>query len=181
MCVITAAMMGGSMMAATAANVGIVGSVISAAGQIEQGKAQQEAGEYSATVQENNAKVSDWKAKDAIDRGIMEERVHLQKATKLKGRQRTVLAAQGIVLDSGSAADIIEDTDLLSDYDAQIIDANAQREAYDHKVAASNQRAQADMDRTAGENAYRASQFNAMSSLLSGASSTADRWYRYSQ
>jgi hypothetical protein len=89
------------------------------------------------------------------------------------------LAASGVEVDDGSALDILGDTAELGELDALTIRSNAEREAYDYKVAAMNQGAQAGINRVSGQNAASAGRYGAMTSLLSGAGSISDKWYKY--
>jgi len=157
-----------------------MGAMSQASGQRAQGQAQKQTYDYKAQVNENNKQVSEWKAQDAVDRGYVREQEHRNKVSNLKGRQRAVLAASGVEVDTGSALDILEDTAALGELDALTIRSNAEREAYDYKVAGMNDGAQADVNRMSGENALAAGNMGARTSLLQGAGSVASKWYTMS-
>ena len=187
MCVFAAAAAGtvGGMTAgmATMANISMgmqgIGMVMQYQGQKAQAQAQQQQYDYQAQVNENNKQIAEWQAQDAVDRGSVKEKQHRIKVSQLKGRQRSVLAASGVEVDDGSALDILGDTAELGELDALTIRSNSEREAYDYKVAAMNQGAQAGINRVSGQNAASAGRYGAMTSLLSGAGSIADKWYGY--
>jgi len=187
MCFFAAAAAGtvGGMTAAQAmmANISMgmqgIGTVMQYQGQKAQAQAQQQQYDYQAQVNENNKQIAEWQAQDATDRGAIKEKQHRIKISQLKGRQRSVIAASGVEVDSGSALDILGDTAELGELDALTIRSNAEREAYDYKVAAMNQSAQAGINRISGQNAASAGRYGAMTSLLSGAGSVADKWYKY--
>ena len=164
-----------------------IGMLLNFAGAMSQARGQRQAAQaradqyrYQAQVDENNRKVELWKAEDAIARGKKEESVHRTKVSQLKGRQRSVLAASGVVVDEGSALDILQDTAMLGELDALTIRSNAEREEYEHKVRASNIGADKEMKLLAANNAIRAGKTAAMTSLLQGAGSMATKWYDYS-
>jgi len=157
-----------------------VGAMAQAKGQRDAAQARADQYRYQAQVDENNRKVELWKAEDAIARGKKEEAIHRTKVSQLKGRQRSVLAASGVVVDEGSALDILEDTAMLGELDALTIRSNAEREEYEHKVRASNIDANKQMNLLAASNAIRAGKTASMTSLLQGAGSMATKWYDYS-
>ena len=156
------------------------------AGAQSQAQGQQQAAEsrateyrYQAEVDQNNKEVEEWKASDAIARGKVEEDVHRIKVSQLKGRQRAVIAAQGREVDSGSALDILGDTAELGELDALTIRSNAEREEYEHNVRASNLGANKEMKLLAANNAIKAGNIAARTSLLQGVGSVASKWYDY--
>ncbi len=110
------------------------------------------------------------------------------------GAQRAALAANGLLLDSGSAADMQGDTASLGRLALTEIGDNTRRQASGYRIAGVNARDEAEAATLRGEG-YRASATNALSagafaadnastagwlgatsSLLGGATSTFDRW-----
>ena len=156
-----------------------VGTIMQMQSARAQGQAEQQRYDYQAKVNENNKQIAEWQAQDSIDRGSVKEKQHRIKVSQLKGTQRSVLAASGVVVDDGSALDILGDTAELGELDALTIRSNAEREAYDYKVAGMNEGAQAEINRISGQNAASAGRAKGMTSLLSGAGSIADKWYKY--
>jgi len=186
MCVFTAAMMTSMGVAAESAAMAAISSNITLAstgmqmyGQYQQGKAQQAQYDYQAQVNDNNRKIAEWQAQDAIDRGEIEEKQHRIKVSQLAGRQRSVLASNNVEVDSGSALDVLGDTAELGELDALTIRSNAEREAYGYRVSAMNQGAEAGLNRTAGANARVSGNYGTMTSLLSGGNTLADKWYKW--
>lgn len=147
------------------------------ASQQSAARAQQDQYDYQAKVDENNRQIAEWQAQDAIDRGEVEEAAHRTKVGQLKGRQRSVLAASGVVVDSGSALDTLADTAELGELDALTIRSNFAREAYDYRVDAMNFKASAGLKRQAGKNARTAGNYRALSSLMTGANSMDKKWF----
>jgi len=146
-------------------------SLLGAAGQVQQGKAAKEAGEFNAKVGEMNATLAERRAKDALERGKIEEQQKRQEVQGVLGRQRAAMAANGVDLAFGSPLDTLVDTATMGELDALTIRTNTAREAYDFRVDAANKRAGASMDRAAGSNAMKGSYLAAGGTVLTGAAS----------
>jgi hypothetical protein len=87
------------------------------------------------------------------------------------------LAANGVDLGEGSAANILTTTDVMGEIDANTIAGNAVRSAWGYRTQAVNQTNQALTSRTAA-GAINPGQAG-FTSLLTGAGSVASNWYRY--
>lgn len=147
-----------------------VGSTLmGAAGQIQQGQATAAAQRYNAQVQEMNATLADRRAKDALERGKVEEQRKRQQVAGLLGQQKAAMAANGVDLSFGSPLDTIKDSAIMGEMDALTIRTNFAREAYDYRVDAVNKRAGASMSRAAADNAITGSYLNAGGTILGGA------------
>jgi hypothetical protein len=84
-------------------------------------------------------------ARDATARGQQAQASSDLKYGALAGRQRSALAASGTDVQSGSALDLLGDTRLMSDLDAQTIRNNAAREAFGYKAVAGQFKGQTDV------------------------------------
>ena len=155
----------------------VAGSVMSAQAASQQGKAQQAQANYQSAVARNNKIIADRQAEDSIKRGAIEERQYRSQVSQLAGRQRAVLAANGVVIDQGSAGAIVADTFEQGELDALTIRSNSEREAYGHRVQGTNFEADARLSDFKGANAAAAGRSGAISSLLGGAGSAAQTWY----
>lgn len=148
----------------------MVGStVISGAGAIQQGNAAEASGRYNAQVATMNAKIADQNARDALERGKIEEQQKRQEIAMLTGRQRAAMAANGVDITYGSPLDTIVDTAMLGEIDALTIRSNAAREAYGYKVNAANSRADATLSLANGKSAKTAGYLSAGGTILGGA------------
>lgn len=143
----------------------VAGTAMSAYGMYQTGK-------YNQQVAENNAQTAELQAEDAIERGEEDTRLKRREIARLKGQQRTAIASSGLVVDEDTGADVLMDTEMLGTEDVLAIRNNAQREAWAYRTQASNFRAGGALARAEGD-------FGATASLLSGAGSVADKWYRY--
>jgi len=146
-------------MAVTAAS-----GLFSAYGQYQQGK-------YQEQVGKNNAIVQNRMAENAVQRGQQEEQRHRMRVAQMKSDQRAAFGASGRDI-SGSALDIIGDTAQMGELDAMTLRSNAETEAYGHKVAAVNSRAEGKLARQKGK-------FAAGSTLLSTGSQVGGQWKKY--
>lgn len=144
-------------------------TLLGAVGQIQQGNAAAEAGRYNSKIAEMNATLSERRAKDALDRGAREEQRKRMEVGALKGRQVASMAANGVDLQFGSAFDAITDMAVLGEMDALTIRRNAAGEAYDHQIAASNGRADANLSRMNASASQTGGFLNAAGTLLGGA------------
>lgn len=140
-------------------------SVMSAAGMYQQGQVQKQ-------VAANNAVMSEYAAQDAQRRGEEEAAAIQRKAAGLKGTQRAMLAARGIDLGTGTAAEILDQTDFFGETDAATARGNAARDAWAYRAQGQDMRAQ-------GRFAARNANTQAFSTLLGTAGSVADRWNTY--
>lgn len=138
-------------------------AVAGAAGAYQQAQFSKEMANYNAGIAEMNAQ-------DAIRRGNEEAMKVGRQGRQLGGTQRAVMAARGIDVGEGTAADILDQTDFFSLSDQNTVRNNAAREAWNYRARGAVDQAQADST----------SPFMmAGASLLGSAGSVADRWYRY--
>lgn len=145
--------------AATAATVASVAmgamTGMTALGTIQQGKAQQQMGEYNAQVAQNEAIAARQKAK-------YEEKAHRRQVAQLKGTQRAEAGASGgELLDMG---DIFDMTAEEAELDALAI-------RYGGRMGATAAQQRATLARMQGKAAKQASYADAGKTLLTGAKS----------
>lgn len=167
--------------AAASLAITAVGAAYSAYGQVQAGKAQQAQYNYQAAVDRNNKKITDWQAKDAIDRGKEEERRRRLQTQQTMGTQRVSFAANGIDLGSENVSDTLADTAMTGELDALTIRSNAARDAWGYKVQGMNYMASAGNNQLAGRNARQAGRTGAMSTILGGASTVSQNAYTYNK
>lgn len=151
---------------------------------------------YQSQVAANNAKVAEWQAADAKERGDQAAAQVRRKYAALQGTQAASMAARGLDISEGSANAILTDTDFFGDYDQRVTRSNAGREAYGYQVRAGNFRGEADAQRAmansenpllSGVMAGAGSYFSGMAqsggeggfqSILTDAKPIADKWFR---
>ena len=158
-----------------------VGILVGMSGQRQQGEAANKQALYNARVARRNAVMAGYAAQDALDRGARDELTTRLQYKQIKGRQRAAFAANGVVVDEGSALDVVLDTVALGEFDALTVRSNAAKEAFNYREQADQFNSSAWMQTIAGKDAQRAGYIGAAGTLLSGASSVADKWHTYKQ
>lgn|SRR5512146_521159 len=143
-------------MGATAAvSVVALGSGASAYGQMRSGK-------ETKGIYDQNAQIADYQAQDALDRGVINERLSRRQTKQVIGSQRASLASQGVDVNKGSALDVQADAAYLGELDALTIRNNAAKEAWGYKVQAGDFRSK-------GKIAQREGEFGAFETILGSA------------
>lgn len=149
----------------------IVGGLGSIGGGIAQAGALRAQADWRSFISEINAQYAEQEAKQILELGA-QQASQLKKETKsLIGSQRTSLAAQGVSVDYGSAAQIQEQTKKQGDDDAFKIQNNAFKESQSRKREAFMGREDASMG-------ARASEYEAQSSILTGGLQAAGSFLR---
>lgn len=136
-----------------------------------------------------NARIAELGAQSVLLQGQQQVGALTLKAGQLKSSQRASLAANGVDLGSGNAAEIQASTDIMSEIDRNTLEANAVRSAWGYRAQATNFENEAITAQSNGW-AYRADAANkrttsgaispfgsAAGSLLGSASSVAGSWY----
>jgi len=120
----------GALMAASVAT----SAISTATTAYTQSEALKMQGDYQKSVMEQNRKLAEFQAEDAVRRGDKESKELKKKVKVLIGSQRAAMAAQGIDIESGSALDVQADTAAFGASDALTIRNNAWREAWGYRV-----------------------------------------------
>ena len=151
------------------------GAASSALGAYHSAQAQKTALGSQADLADINARMSESAAQQTLLTGQREEQKSRIATANLKGTQRASLAANGVDLGVGSAAQILTSTDVLGEIDANTIQANAVRSAWGYRTQGVNQSNQALVSRASAGGINPGSA--ATSSLLGSAGSVASTWY----
>lgn len=181
----------GTALSAAAPFLSIASTAFGVLGAVQDAKAQRAQLNYQSAVEHNNAIIAEQNAQFEIDRandararGVQEELQHRRKVSQLVGDQYASIAASGAQVFSGSPLDLVNDTVVLGEADAQTIRQNAAREAlgyeqnaYNLRYESQNRRAQAGIYNKSAKNI---SPFMAGSTkLLDGVSTLASTWDKY--
>lgn len=150
------------------AATGAIGSYFSAATQKATLKGQ-------AAIAESNARIAELGAQSALNQGQREVGRLTLKAGQLKSSQRAALAANGVDLGVGSAAELQASTDIMKEIDKNTLEANAVMSAWGYRSQAVNFQNEA-LTRRATASAINPS-MSAFSSLLGSAGGVASSWY----
>lgn len=138
-----------------------------------QSQAQRAQGDYQNQMAQTNAKFAGLQAADAISRGDQAATIQGQKTQGLLADQRAGMAAQGIDLSSGSAAEVQKDSSAMGALDALTIRNNAFREAWGYQMQGANFQAQGAFASMAGNNSAN------MSLLTGGLQAANSGWQSY--
>lgn len=142
-----------------------VAGVVGAAGAINQGN-------IAAAEAKANSKAQSEAAMQALAQGSEESSERFKEGRKLLARQRAVMAANGVDVNSDQALDILDDTRTDTTEDAYAIRTNAARQADGFRQQQANYSAAASAAKTS-------SRYQAAGTLLSTASSVSRRWAQY--
>ena len=135
--------------------------------------------QMQANLADTNAQIAELGAQSALAQGAKEEQRSRLQTTALKKSQRVAMAANGVDLGQGSAAEILTSTDLMGDIDANTIKANAVRNAWGYRTQATNYQNQALMNRASASSI--SPMGGAVSSLLGSAGAVGQSWYLFNQ
>jgi len=157
------------------------GGLLSAFGAHQAGERQQQMYNYQAQVARINADIDKQNAAYARNKGEIEATQYGQKAAQQRGGILSAQAASGLDVNSGSAAQVRSSQGTLTRMDLTQIRSNAAKVAYDYDVKSTMDINQANLDVMAGENAAKAGNINAMSSILGTVGSVSSKWMQGSQ
>jgi hypothetical protein len=147
---------------------GVVGSYWSAKSQKIQLQGQ-------AELSDINARIAELGAQQELRKGQSEIAQMTMRAGQVKASQRAAMAANGIDLGVGSAAEVQATTDLTKEIDKNTIEANAMRAAWGYRTQAMNYGNEAFAQRTTASTISPA--FSGFNTLLGGAGQVASGWY----
>jgi hypothetical protein len=160
---------------------GGLSTAMSAAGAIQSGQYQSAQASYQAQVQRNNAILQDNNSRTAILAGDEQALQAGRRSAAIIGAQRAAFAAGGVDPNTGSAADVQDSQAGKGELDQLTIRNNAARQAYGFDVAATSDRAQAELGDANAGMLSTAGTMQGFGSLLSGVSSVGSNWWRMQQ
>lgn len=120
-------------------------------------------------VARNNQKMAEYQAQDAQRRGEEEAQAAQRRTRGLLGTQRSMMAARGLDLTSGTPAELQMQTEMFGEQDVATSRLNAAREAWAVRADAANQSANARIQ-------ARAMRMSGAGSLLGAGAAVADKW-----
>ncbi len=132
----------------------IGGTVVTAAGQIQQGKTQGEIAQF-------NADTAKFQADAAMKEGLAAEEKQLSRTKQIRAQQEVILGANNLDPTTGTASQVLDQTTEYGTLDALTLRTNAMRQAWGYNTQSTNSELQGGMARTAGY-------FGAAGTLLSG-------------
>ena len=141
----------------------MAGTGVAAIGQAQQGR-------YEAQVADRNASLANAQANDSIQTTNLEAQRRYREQSRLQGQQQAAMAANGVDLGFGSAAQVQRDTTMIGGEDiAQIYKAGDQR-TKGYEINAFNYRSNAAASRAKASAALINGAFGMATTALGGAS-----------
>jgi hypothetical protein len=160
----TAAVIGGVAVGGLVA--GITGTALGAVGSYQAGQAQAASAEYQAKIARDNANIAMNNAAMERQAGLEEARRQRIATLQMIGKQKTSLAANGVDVAYGTSLDIIEDTSMMGELDAMMIEYDAEKKARNYEIQANNFQNDAILGDFQARNARTAGTINAISGGL---------------
>lgn len=145
-----------------AVGTAVAGTVTSTVASYQQAR-------YEAKVADANVAAENERVRDALNRGDIEARDTARRQSQLIGAQRAAMAANGIDLGFGSAADLLADTAMYAREDLTTVRENTRREVMGFDINAANYGAQARAARSRATGALVAGGLQAASTIAGGA------------
>lgn len=181
--------------------MGAVGGIFAALGAVQAAKTQRQNIRFQSEVADLNAqharfvgdinsRISELGAQSILNQGEHQAAAVTLRAGQIKSTQRANMAANGIDLGVGNAAEVLASTDIMKEIDKNTVEANAVRSAWGYRAQglasrmatdqqASNFQTQSDFARTTANSINPNSA--GVSSLLSSAGDVAKAWYKNSK
>jgi hypothetical protein len=159
----------------TAQTLQVGGAAIQVIGAISSALSTRLALKGAAAVAEINAGVAERAAQQEMSNGQEQVAAATERAGQVKSSQRAAMAANGIDLGVGSAAEVLTTTDMVKEHDMQVIQSNAVRAAWGHRMTATSLTNQAVTSRASADSI--SPLVAGTSTLLSSAGQIAGSWY----
>jgi len=156
-----------------------VSTLVGVVGAISQGQAAKQQAEYQAAVARNNQIIAEQNKQYATQAGEAEAQAQSFKNRRILGGITAGQAASGIQLDSPTLSDVREGSEQTLRLDTQNIMQNALLRARGADIQARSYGAEAGLQDMRASQASTAGFLGAAGSLLSGASSFAEKWSRF--
>lgn len=147
----------------------IASTAISALGQGYSALSANAQARYESKVATQNAQLEEGRAGDALQRGTTEAIRYQKQLSQQEGEQNAAMAANGIDISFGTAANVRSDTARAGLEDTMTIYKNAAREAQGYEINAANYRSQAAASKAQAKSAMVSGLFNIGSTVLGGA------------
>jgi len=154
----------------------VAGMASSMIGSYYGAQAQKSTLAFQASMNDINARIAEKNAQQTILAGQRQEQATRLQTASLKSDQRAAMAANGIQLGEGTAANVIASTDVLGEIDANTVAMNALRQAWGYRTQSTNYGNEALMQRAAS--GAISPGMSAATSLLGSAGSVAQSWYQ---
>jgi hypothetical protein len=157
-----------------------VSTVMGVVGAIQQGQAQSDMAKYQAQVARNNATIAQQNAEYAVAAGESKAQSQDFKNRAIAGQIEAAQSASGIDLASPSLQDVRASSAQVGRLDTANVMADAMLVARGQESKAFNYTSEAGLQDAAASYAKQAGYTKAFGALVSGGSSFAEKWDKYS-
>jgi hypothetical protein len=130
-----------------------------------------------ADLADINARIAERGAQSQLAAGQQQVGAVSLRAGMLKSSQRASMAANGIDLGTGNAAEVQASTDLMKEVDMNTVEANAVRAAWGYRTQSVNMQNEAIMKRASASGISPIG--SAAISLIGSSGAVAQSWYQY--
>lgn len=154
----------------------VAGAAISGVGTIAGGVAAQNSANYQAAVARNNSIVEQQNAVEAEQAGFAKAENQSMKGAAELAKIKTAQAANGVNVNTGSAADVQASERETNQLSTENVFHNDLLQAYGYRVQSENFQSEAALDTAKADEAVPASVLSATGSLLGSASSIGGKW-----
>lgn len=154
----------------------LAGTAVGAVGAVGAGQAAAAQSRYQSEVARNNQIIANQNAAYAIQAGEAKATDQAMRERAVAGATRAALAASGMDVNSGSAADVEEGQAKTGQLDVERVRSDAALRAYGYRTQATNFAAESQLERVAARNDLTAGFLKAGGTLLSGAGSVGGKW-----
>lgn len=131
----------------------IFGSVMNSVAADREGDTIEQQSAFKRWAYDANSRLANIQAQDSIERGETAVKQVRRGTRKAIGTSRAALAAQGVDVNSGSAADLLEQAEYYGEMDALTVRNNAWMESFGYRSQAVQMGAQGIFSTLAGQNA----------------------------
>lgn len=159
----------------------VASTAMTAYGMYQQGQNQKKEAAYKSAIANNNAIRAGYMADDALARGKIAESQQRLRGRLLIGQMRSQLAGTGQDINEGSAMEMVVDQAGVNELDALNVRNNAEREAQNYRLQATDFDSQSNLLTFQGNNAAKAGMMGAAGSVLGGAGDVAGKWYNFNK
>jgi hypothetical protein len=157
----------------------LLGTVLGAVGEREQGQQEAEAARYQASIYRYNAGLARKAAADRLYRGRREVQARQYQREQEAGETTATYAARGVKVNQDVALAAVLETIRLSKLDEITLADNAKREALAIRQQGQNYESYANLTEAQGANAAKAGNIRALGTLIGGAGAVASKWMIY--
>ena len=128
----------GAIIAGITAATTVTSTALGVVGAVSQANNAGAQYEYQEAVNRQNAKIASDNAAMERQKGLEDARWQRIKTMQAVGENKTSIASSGLDVNFGSNLDLIEDTSMMGELDALMIEANSERKAKSYDISANN-------------------------------------------